>query len=345
MATLERSAFSLELAALIVTIAHFVHIWALHGTGFGLVDGVLALHLHSTIAMVGKKISDRRNARRIARELNSTFADASDLDIRKASAAGDCCCICLNSLRLGKIKKAPCEHLFHSNCLREVVERERSISLAKCPLCRAPLVAGRHAPDGLLPNDGPNETNNANAGTATIGAGERQVQPVQQPPNPQLNPGEEQTLLRFSTDSFLPAWLPIPAFARSSRDPSCGGPQIQIPVVVGSGSFRRGGDVQVMAVNDNADNNEENIGPPQPPQEQQPQQREASFWRRLFILLGAIPMSPEEEASALQHLTEMFPQYDRADLLRELRSRRSAEAVAEAIILGIFSGIPRGNID
>jgi hypothetical protein len=58
--------------------------------------------------------------------------------------------------------------------------------------------------------------------------------------------------------------------------------------------------------------------------------------------MGAVPMSPEEEAIALEQLVDMFPQYDRADLLRELRSRRSAEAVAETILLGIFTGIPRG---
>ena len=40
--------------------------------------------------------------------------------------------------------------------------------------------------------------------------------------------------------------------------------------------------------------------------------------------------------------TLIFSQYDRADLLRELRARRSAEAVAESILFGIFSGIPRG---
>lgn len=38
----------------------------------------------------------------------------------------------------------------------------------------------------------------------------------------------------------------------------------------------------------------------------------------------------------------MFPQYDRSDLLSELRRRGSAEAVVEAIILGVFSGTPRG---
>lgn len=61
-------------------------------------------------------------------------------------------------------------------------------------------------------------------------------------------------------------------------------------------------------------------------------------------LYCSVPMSPEEEAAALEQLVDMFPQYDRADLLAELRSRRSAEAVAESILLGIFPGIPRGGV-
>ena len=60
-------------------------------------------------------------------------------------------------------------------------------------------------------------------------------------------------------------------------------------------------------------------------------------------MAGAIPMSPEEEARALAHLVDMFPQYDRSDLLRELRERGSAEAVVECILMGIFSGVPRGD--
>jgi hypothetical protein len=60
-------------------------------------------------------------------------------------------------------------------------------------------------------------------------------------------------------------------------------------------------------------------------------------------LAGAIPMSPEEEARALAQLVDMFPQYDRSDLLRELRERGSSEAVAEAILMGIFAGVPRGD--
>ena len=77
-------------------------------------------------------------------------------------------------------------------------------------------------------------------------------------------------------------------------------------------------------------------------QQQQPPHQEPSFWRQLLVLLGAIPLTPEQEAAALEQLVDMFPQYDRADLLRELRARRSAEAVAESILLGLFQGIPRG---
>jgi hypothetical protein len=54
-------------------------------------------------------------------------------------------------------------------------------------------------------------------------------------------------------------------------------------------------------------------------------------------------MSPEEEARALEQLVDMFPQYDRSDLLTELRERGSAEAVVEAVFMGIFSGVPRGD--
>jgi hypothetical protein len=83
--------------------------------------------------------------------------------------------------------------------------------------------------------------------------------------------------------------------------------------------------------------------PALPPPPRQRQQQQPSFLRRILVLAGAIPMSPEEEARALAQLVDMFPQYDRSDLLRELRDRGSAEAVAEAILMGVFSGVPRGD--
>ena len=61
--------------------------------------------------------------------------------------------------------------------------------------------------------------------------------------------------------------------------------------------FRRGGQVQGEDVNDDGNNHLQPQG-----------QQESSFWRRVLILVGAIPMSPEEEAVALEQLVDMFPQ-------------------------------------
>mmetsp|Transcript_25625 Transcript_25625/g.51336 ORF Transcript_25625/g.51336 Transcript_25625/m.51336 type:complete len:1008 (-) Transcript_25625:198-3221(-) len=348
MAMLDSIVFALELFALVLTACHFGHIWVLHGASFGLVDAILALHINSTVSTIFKKVSERRNLRRISRDLDSKFEDASDLDIKKAKIAGDVCCICLASMTAQKdVKKLPCGHLYHAPCLGEVVERARSVELAKCPLCRSPLINGTHAPqrdgggnsgnnnnnntfgDPTNNNDIHNNNNNGGGGDA----GEPQIQQAR-PNNLQQNNPEERALFRFSTEGILPAWLPIPAFSFEvvrrdnqavAQNPENGGLQRFL---------RRGGEAEVVNT-DTANNN----NPEERNQERQPQ---PSFWRRLLILAGAVPMSPEEEAMAIEQLVDMFPQYDRSDLLRELRARGSAEAVVESVFLGLFSGIPRG---
>ena len=57
--------------------------------------------------------------------------------------------------------------------------------------------------------------------------------------------------------------------------------------------------------------------------------------------MGIVQMSAEEEAAAISQLVDMFPQYERADLLRELRNRGSSEAVVELILSGTFLGVDR----
>jgi hypothetical protein len=56
---------------------------------------------------------------------------------------------------------------------------------------------------------------------------------------------------------------------------------------------------------------------------------------------AVIPLTPEEEARALDQLVDMFPQYDRADLMRALQASGSPERVAEAVLTGNFVGAPR----
>jgi hypothetical protein len=265
---------------------------------FTLIDGVLALHLHSALSAAGKKIAERRNLNRIARDLDAMFEDATEMELAKSTDVF--CCICLGTMSTGSVKKVGCGHLYHTHCLREVVERARSMEAAKCPLCRASVLSGEPPERPTADEDnGGNGNNNGGGG--------------------------EHALFRFSTEGILPAWLPLPAFSFEvvRRPPA------------------------ETTTNNNSTNNAENAGGDAPrggadaPQAA-PAAPQPSFFRRLMMLAGMVPMSAEEEAAALEQLVDMFPQYDRADLLRELRSRGSPEGVVEAVLVGVFAGVPRG---
>jgi hypothetical protein len=302
---LETSVFGFQLLAYTLTVAHFLHIWTLHGLQFTLIDGVLALHLHSALSAAGKKIAERRNLNRIARDLDAMFEDATEMELAKSTDVF--CCICLGTMSTGSVKKVGCGHLYHTHCLREVVERARSMEAAKCPLCRASVLSGE-PPEGP-----PSEEENGNNGNNGGGFGEH-------------------ALFRFSTEGILPAWLPLPAFSFEV---------VRRPPTENNNN-------NTANNNTGTENNVNNTNgdAPQAPVGAQPRATRGgpSFLRRLLILAGVVPMSVEEEASALEQLVDMFPQYDRADLLRELRARGSAEGVVEAVLMGVFQGVQRGRV-
>jgi len=133
LSILDAVIFSLQLLSAAITVLHFIHIWSLHGVQFTLIDGVLALHLQAAISAASKKITVRRNMNRIARDLDGMFQDATEQELMKAAQAGDTCCICLGTMQtVGSVKKVACGHLYHTTCLREVVERAQSLEAAKC---------------------------------------------------------------------------------------------------------------------------------------------------------------------------------------------------------------------
>jgi len=342
LAVLDTTIFVLQLLVHAITVGHFLHIWTLHGIQFTLIDGVLALHLHSALSAASKQIAERRNLHRIARNLDGMFPNASDLDLKLAHTSGDVCCICLGAMSVGSVKKVGCGHLYHTNCLREVIERAHSIEAAKCPLCRASVVDGSHPgtnsnandadqPDGRVPGRVAGE-NDINANNADNNGGNADNVARIGRPTDGMNHRGERALFRFSTEGILPSWMPLPAFSfevvrRPTRQ------EQQPPTMAntnnnGNNMANQGGLVGQRNNNQNIDNNNYN---------------EQSFFRRLLLLAGALPMSPEEEARALAQLVDMFPQYDRADLLRELRDRGSAESVVESVLLGVFSGRVRGS--
>ena len=69
-------------------------------------------------------------------QIAGQFNDATLDDIKKANSQKDVCCICLSGMKLGRVKKMMCNHLLHTKCICEVVEKARSIQAALCPLCR-----------------------------------------------------------------------------------------------------------------------------------------------------------------------------------------------------------------
>lgn len=333
LAVLDTTIFVLQLVVHAITVGHFLHIWYLHGIQFTLIDGVLALHLHSALSAASKQIAGRRNLHRIAHNLDRMFPNASDFDLKKAHSAGDVCCICLGAMSVGSVKKVGCGHLYHTNCLREVIERAISMEAAKCPLCRASVVDGSHPGQNSNSNGddqanraaGDIDGNGANAGNGNNADGPRMARP-----NDGVNHRGERALFRFSTEGILPQWMPLPAFSfEVVRRPT----RPEQPTLAPNNTNNAQAQGVLVPQRNNA-----NIAP-----HNQNNNSQQSFLRRLLLLAGAVPMSPEEEARALAQLVDMFPQYDRADLLRELRDRGSAESVVESVLLGVFSGRVRGS--
>jgi len=335
MAVLDTAIFVLQLLVHAITVGHFLHIWTLHGIQFTLIDGVLALHLHSALSAATKQIAERRNLHRIARNLDGMFPNASELDLKKAHATGDVCCICLGALSVGSVKKVGCGHLYHTNCLREVIERAHSMEAAKCPLCRASVVDGSRPGSNGIGNNvdmaatGENENlgATADANGLTGNHPDNNTPHIGRPNNDGLNHRGERALFRFSTEGILPTWMPLPAFSfevvRRPTQPR--------PDIAGNNNAAVG---RTAPANNTANNNTRG---------RNQNNSQQSLFRRLLLLAGAESLSPEEEARALGQLVDMFPQYDRADLLRELRERGSAESVVESVLLGVFSGRVRGS--
>ena len=154
----------------------------------------------------------------------------------------------------------------------------------------------------------------------------------------------EHALFRFSTDNIVPAWLPLPAFSfEIVRRPAPFNAPDPFPTVGWVHTPENTPpatpvNAAVAENNNQTNNNQTNNNQPN----NMPNQ---SNWRRFLLGIGMLQLSPEEQAAAVTQLVDMFPQYHRVDLLRELRERGTMESVVESILLGTFSGIARGMAD
>lgn len=309
--------YGFEIVSSLVTACHFIHIWHWHGLRFGLVDSVLLLHLHSALSTIRTKIIERRKVSQLANTIDTLFENATEKEISKAHACGDLCCICLGTMLGSNVKKLKCNHMYHSHCLHKVVERARSLEAAKCPLCRASMIAPKKAEQM---NRSVSHNTAGNDGNETAGVDVLHEVALQAAVQQGL---DDTAIFRFSTEGFMPSWLPIPSFSfevvrRQQTAPT---------------AFAT------------ANNHEAELAEGQRPETitQDTSENEVGVLQRLFGFAFGPPLTPEEEEAAVVQLQEMFPQYERDDLVRELRRRGSIEQVAESILLGFFSGIPRND--
>ena len=311
---LEFTIFVLQVIVHLLASLHFLHLWSLHGFQSSLIDGVLCIQLHTSVSAALRKVQDRRHLGRIARELDGLLENATHEELSKAD---DVCCICLCSLT-SEVKKVSCGHFYHATCLRELVERARSIEAAKCPLCRTPIVSTSRPPrTAAAPAAGgdgaaapaPDRANPAAAGG-----------PVRAPANRAVGIAER-ALFRFSTDEVLPEWLPLPAFAFEvvRRPGLANAPNANAPLPPDRG-----------AEGEQPLPHQQGLGRPH---------RQPSLLRRALEFAGTwAPLTPEQEAAALEQLVDMFPNHERRYLQRELQRLGSAERVANAVLAGGAAG-------
>jgi len=83
--------------------------------------------MYLTIREFKKALSDVVLSRRAIRNMNTLYPDATAEDL---SATDNVCIICREEMHL-MCKKLPCNHIFHTSCLRSWFQRQQT-----CPTCR-----------------------------------------------------------------------------------------------------------------------------------------------------------------------------------------------------------------
>ncbi|KAG2248633.1 hypothetical protein Bca4012_088063 [Brassica carinata] len=181
--------FVLDMATLVMALAHFLYIWWLHGLAFPVVDAVLLLYVRALLRVILKRIKGYIKLRTALGSLHAALPDATSEEFR---AYDDECAICREPM--GKAKKLHCNHLFHLGCLRSWLDQGLN-EVDSCPTCRKPLFAGR-------------TENEANPRTTEVSSDELLARQLER----QNSPGHP-----LATGLF-PADIPNPIESDPSRD-------------------------------------------------------------------------------------------------------------------------------
>jgi len=104
--------------------------------------------MYLTIREFKKALSDVVLSRRAIRNMNTLYPDATAEDL---SATDNVCIICREDMRV-MCKKLPCNHIFHTSCLRSWFQRQQTCPTCRMDVLRLPTVsASPNLPQGQQP--------------------------------------------------------------------------------------------------------------------------------------------------------------------------------------------------
>lgn len=119
--------------------------------------------MYYTVRAFKKAFNDVIMSRRAIRNMNTLYPDATPEEL---AASDNVCIICREEMHAGVAsKKLPCNHIFHTSCLRSWFQRQQT-----CPTCRLNIL---RTPATTQQNPGPQQR----------GREQQQNQPQQQQPN------------------------------------------------------------------------------------------------------------------------------------------------------------------
>jgi E3 ubiquitin-protein ligase synoviolin len=136
--------FTIELFTEILRLSVYLIFFGIIFTYYG-----IPLHIVRDLWISLKKLRKRLETyikyRRIMQRIHQIFPDATQEEITETSQ----CIICREELDISqKIKKLPCGHVFHLDCMRRWLQQQQA-----CPTCRAPiLLDGAQRPADRLAN-------------------------------------------------------------------------------------------------------------------------------------------------------------------------------------------------
>jgi len=103
--------------------------------------------MYLTIREFKKALSDVVLSRRAIRNMNTLYPDATVEDL---SATDNVCIICREEMHL-MCKKLPCNHIFHTSCLRSWFQRQQTCPTCRMDVLRLPISTSPNLPQSQQP--------------------------------------------------------------------------------------------------------------------------------------------------------------------------------------------------